>query len=532
MRPSPREIPVIDLFAGPGGLGEGFSALEHHSVRFKIALSVEMEANAHSTLTLRAFYRQFARGEAPDEYYDFVRGDIGLDELTTGRWKGEWEAACQDARKLEIDDASMPALRQLVAERLNGVGDWVLIGGPPCQAYSLVGRARRSKERREEREKFEGDHRQRLYEYYLAILAEYQPTAFVMENVKGLLSAKLGGRHLFEHIIQDLRRPAAVCGAGDDGPEYDLYTLAPYAKGDDEGDPGRFVLKSELHGVPQRRQRVIVVGIRHGAAAQPMALEINKGLPIQSVIGGLPPIRSGVSLGGGRVDASDDTFLRVVMRTAHHRGRGMDAAMPEVLTALERVRLEGASDNMMRYSQGFFPWAHDESAELGPTLANWLLDARLGGFINHESRSHMESDLERYVFAAAFAQAEQRSPKVADFPLDLVPRHRNADGGRTSVFADRFRVQTRDRVATTITCHIAKDGHYYIHYDPLQCRSLTVREAARLQTFPDNYFFCGKRTAQYTQVGNAVPPLLAHQIAQRLADALGRSDAAGLLSHD
>ena len=127
----------------------------------------------------------------------------------------------------------------------------------------------------------------------------------------------------------------------------------------------------------------------------------------------------------------------------------------------------------------------------------------------------MSSDLYRYLFATCFAKARGRSPTLADFPSDLLPEHRNVSkalaGGN---FNDRFRVQIWSRPSTTITCHLARDGHYYIHPDPSQCRSLTAREAARLQTFPDNYFFCGQRTAQYKQVGNAVPPLMAREIAR------------------
>ena len=143
--------------------------------------------------------------------------------------------------------------------------------------------------------------------------------------------------------------------------------------------------------------------------------------------------------------------------------------------------------------------------------ARWFLDKRLNGISNHESRGHIEDDLARYFFCAMHAQQTGVSPRAGDFPTSLAPNHANWDSGK---FVDRFKVQTGSRPSSTITSHISKDGHYFIHPDPSQCRSLTVREAARLQTFPDNYFFEGNRTQQYVQVGNAVPPLLAHQIAK------------------
>ena len=158
------------------------------------------------------------------------------------------------------------------------------------------------------------------------------------------------------------------------------------------------------------------------------------------------------------------------------------------------------------------------SGNMPEHLLRWFDDERLRATLHHETRGHIPEDIGRYLFSSAFSRSYSRSPKLDEFPDFLQPAHKNRDSGH---FSDRFRTQLSGRPSTTVTSHISKDGHYFIHPDPGQCRSLTVREAARLQTFPDNYLFCGSRTKQYHQVGNAVPPYLAWQIAKAVYKVLG-----------
>ena len=140
----------------------------------------------------------------------------------------------------------------------------------------------------------------------------------------------------------------------------------------------------------------------------------------------------------------------------------------------------------------------------------------------------MDSDLHRYLYASTFSKVHCKSPVLRQFPSELLPDHENVEHAleHGGYFSDRFRVQLEHQPGSTVTSHISKDGHYYIHPDPCQCRSLTVREAARIQTFPDNYFFAGSQTSQYSQVGNAVPPLLAQQIAAVVFDVLEKAGLA------
>ena len=194
-------IPVIDLFAGPGGLSEGFSAY-CGAFRFRVALSVEKDAAAHRTLVLRSFFRQFAPSLTPDLYYRYIRGEGVAREKLFEACPEAAQAALGVAWHATLGELSVSEVFRRVEEALGNAGHWVLLGGPPCQAYSVAGRARMKG-----MERFKTDHRHTLYREYLKILAAFQPTIFVMENVKGILSSRHQDEAIFGRILEDMRYP-------------------------------------------------------------------------------------------------------------------------------------------------------------------------------------------------------------------------------------------------------------------------------------------------------------------------------------
>ena len=504
-------VPVIDLFAGPGGLGEGFSSIVdgRGDQRFEVKVSVEKDEIAHKTLSLRALFRAFRKGAIPDCYYDYVRGDITRAELFAHRSVPEGaRVAASEAKCAELGVTPHKTVDGWISDALGGAKEWVLIGGPPCQAYSIAGRARL---RPTDPIKFENDKRHFLYTEYLRIIREFGPAVFVMENVKGMLTSKHGGSLIFDRILSDLRSPG-------NGFEYRVRSLVV----DGEVlEPQDFVIESENFGVPQSRHRVILFGIRSDLAASAANLLRQPGrfllkaiggkVSVKQALAGMPALRSRLS----KEPDSQEVWLSVVKSAP----QGMKDWRLPIRTDLEAamVRAWRKAANHDSFGGRFAECEVALGEAMPEDLRKWFHDPMLGGVLQHETRSHMRSDLHRYMFVACFAAMQKYSPKLQLFPPRLLPLHGNMDADSVP-FLDRFRVQLAGEPATTVVSHIAKDGHYYIHFDPSQCRSLTVREAARLQTFPDNYFFEGNRTQQYWQVGNAVPPFLARKVAEVVLD--------------
>lgn len=511
MKRKPRQIyPVVDVFAGPGGLGEGFASFRDDKGRpvFSSVLSIEKEKYAYETLLLRHFLRQFSDENGyPSEYKTYLKGEISRDELFSVH-KSKHKEAINSTMLCNLCKQTRPDVEERISKRLKKRRFWVLVGGPPCQAYSLVGRSRM-----QAMPGFAQDERHHLYKEYLHILVTKRPPVFVMENVKGLLSARFEkSQLLIRKIISDLQNPGVVFRVNK-APKYRLHSVSEGSLKDKEIDPRIFLVEAEKHGIPQSRHRIFIVGVRDDLPSIPLdKLEETVAPTVKQTIGGLPRLRSTLSRCRDSREAWQDTLKRLDERLNIKGCKPMRKLRTELRNKLRQPEC---------FPRDIMSTKHPTRKNARHAILSEIFRSDTGVLTGHETRGHMASDIQRYMFCSLFAELNERTPSLADFPVPLLPAHKNIKNGVQEImFSDRFRVQLANRPATTITSHISKDGHYFIHYDPFQCRSLTVREAARLQTFNDDYKFEGPRTAQYLQVGNAVPPALARQIAERIAKML------------
>ncbi len=494
---------------------------------------------AHETLRLRAAHRELMRNPATTEedwqLWDALVEEAPWNTLFTTLQTCESSTireACshadQEALQLELGPDNRTEVSKEIRKRLKPhlkdgklPDNAVLIGGPPCQAYSVVGRARNQGE---EDYVAENDQRHFLYREYLHVIAEFRPAVFVMENVKGILSSKVDNGHIFQRILGDLQNPGLA-----DGSRTSLeYVLMPLVDPESRTEPvpEDFIIRAENFGIPQARHRVIILGIRkdvHESLKSFRGLEASPRLTVRQTLGDLPSLSPQVSKRGEGMTWLEALSLPIfdkAVRELKRQGTVSSHEIAEMMMSLRNDLLTRQHDPGSGRDRIRLP--HSDRRKHLRATPGWYRDRETTLLTNHESRSHMPSDLVRYMFVSAFGKATGQSPRLADFPKCLLPDHKNVDPENIdeSIFKDRFRVQVGNRHSMTITSHIAKDGHAFIHYKPKQCRSLSVREAARLQTFPDTYVFLGNRTSQYTQVGNAVPPRLANQIADVVATIL------------
>jgi DNA (cytosine-5)-methyltransferase 1 len=408
----------LDLFAGAGALSEGF-----YRAGFRPVAHVEIAPSACYTLKTRASMQWLFNRGKENIYISYLNGKISREEL----YEYIPENKLSSVVNAEIGSNEIASIFSKIDELTGQKSIDLIIGGPPCQAYSLIGRSRDSN-------RMKGDKRNFLYQYYSMFLERYRPKYFVFENVSGLMSAKDEKGNRYYDAMKDSFNESG----------YEIKTE---------------LLSAEEYGVLQSRKRVIIIGKR--AKGNFNFPELSKWDP--------------------------ETQVNEIFKD-----------LPSIQSASGSV----APCKPLIY-QGEYLYKSKIKNDTIPIT--W-----------HISRPITEQDLEIYRIAVEYWNNGRKRLSYNDLPKRL-KTHNN----RVS-FTDRFKVVEGDRRAChTVVAHIAKDGHYYIHPDIKQNRSLSVREAARLQTFPDDYFFesvSGKpsRTAAFTQIGNAVPVLMAEKIAQGL----------------
>ena len=412
-------LSYIDLFAGAGGLSEGFIQSGYQPIAH-----VEMNEHAAKTIETRIAYYYLKDKDQLKNYYEYEKGLITRENLL----KLIPEEELKSVINKEISEKTIKDIFQVIdtIKTEKGIDQIdVIIGGPPCQAYSLVGRAQSS----HMLIPMDEDPRNELYKMYVQFLTKYQPRMFVFENVAGIKTAR--GGQAFKNLQMYMKRV---------GYEIDYHELNAYD-----------------FGVLQSRKRVIIVGWLKGSGYEyPKFDVIHNKAEVWDLLKDLPHLTPG-------------------QESHEHTVKDMRKVKKYV------------KENKLRLKED-------------------ILTA-------HIARPHTAQDIEIYkrVINLWFENNRHERLKYDDLPENL-KTHRN----RTS-FVDRFKIVEGDmEYCHTILAHLSKDGHYFIHPDIDQHRSITVREAARLQSFPDNYYFEGPRTAQFVQVGNAVPPMMAKQIAEKI----------------
>lgn len=556
-----KKIKIIDLFSGPGGLGEGFSNCKKNSP-FEIVMSVEAEKNAHKTLTHRAFYRRLNKKgklrfldyiqctnlkereeklnvlkESYDDAWSAAQHETMFTPHTLGNtvvWekiKNGEKITAKDREDTQQQKAISKRVKQIKKECLINKEPLIVIGGPPCQSYSNAGRNR---VRAIKGYLPDEDQRFFLYREYCRVLSEAEPEMFIMENVEGILSAKLAnGDKIFPHIKAALEKPYKEAKKNK-GATYILYSFvtAPDPNNEKPYDDGSaFNIKANAFGIPQKRHRVIILGVRNNfkkveSFIQPVNDNIK--ITISDLIDSMPELRSGISAREKpTIENTYEDWLVQWNRTRTLQLNKLKASkyiktkeIIETTSNKRKDKLDQGNHIFVSSKRTGFSKHFETKCEKQKeykNLRDWIYQPELHGFANHSTKSHQLLDRQIYMFASAWAKAHSStispSPKMKDFPGFLAPNHENWESGKNGDHSDRFRCIEASKVSPTITCHLRKDGHAFIHYDIIQNRALTAREAARIQTFPDDYFFEGAQGAQYQQVGNAVPPFLAKKIA-------------------
>lgn len=406
-----KELNFIDLFAGAGGLSEGFI-----QAGFKPIAHIEMNPYAAQTIETRsAYFYLKAQGQLED-YKKYISGKISRSDFLANIPDDVKRAVMCET----MSDETLPSLFERIdglmsTEHIENVD--VIIGGPPCQAYSLVGRAQSSHMEHPMSE----DPRNELYKLYARFLKKYQPKMFVFENVMGV--ASVNGGKTWKNIQSYLKRVG--------------YEIECHEQ------------NSKNFGVLQSRKRMIIVGWLKGSNSRyPKFEKVTPKAVVNDLLNDLPKLVPGT--GGKKYSGKPSNYLKDFnLRTEE-----------DILT-------------------------------------------------HHECRSTNPRDIEIYKKTIELWNDGHKRLNYSDLP-DELKTHKNQKS-----FLDRFKVVEGDEPCChTMLAHLSKDGHYFIHPDINQHRSITVREAARIQSFPDNYYFEGPRTAQYVQIGNAVPPLMAKGIAE------------------